>query len=92
MSEIKKEPIVVPPSWEWVNTSDDDAVIFTDHSHRDILRFVISELGEEIRFHVDDLLKDDTTPYVEVLYARYFNRYLTDAEVDEQVDQMRSEK
>lgn len=60
MSEIKKEPIIVPPSWEWVNTSDGDAVIFTDHSHRDILRFVISELGEEIRFHVDDLLKGDT--------------------------------
>jgi hypothetical protein len=59
MSEIKKEPIVIPPSWEWVNTSDDDAVIFTDHSHRDILRFVISELGEEIRFHVDDLLKNE---------------------------------
>jgi hypothetical protein len=56
VSEIKKDPIVVPSGWEWVNISDEDAVVFTDHSHRDILRFVISELGEEIRFHVDDLL------------------------------------
>jgi hypothetical protein len=38
------------------------------------------------------LSEDDTTPYVEVCKARYFNRYLTDAEVDEQVAQMRSEK
>lgn len=58
MSEIKKEPIVVPPGWEWVNSGDDDAVVFTDHSHRDILRFVISEIGDEVRLHVEDILAE----------------------------------
>jgi hypothetical protein len=43
-------------------------------------------------YHNTTLSEDDTTPYVEVRKARYFNRYLTDAEVDEQVAQMRSEK
>lgn len=57
MSEISTDPIVVPPGWEWVNMTDDEAIVFTNHhSHRDILRFVIGELGEEVRFHVDDLL------------------------------------
>jgi hypothetical protein len=32
------------------------------------------------------------TGKAKVRKARYFNRYLTDAEVDEQVAQMRSEK
>jgi hypothetical protein len=56
MSEITKDPIFIPHGFEWVNISGDDAVVFTDHSHRDILRFVISELGEETRFHVDEIL------------------------------------
>jgi hypothetical protein len=43
-------------------------------------------------YHNTTLSEDDTTPHVEVRKARYFNRYLTDAEVDEQVAQMRSEK
>jgi hypothetical protein len=43
-------------------------------------------------YHNTTLSEDDTTPHVEVRKARYFNRYLTDAEVDEQVAQMRSKK
>lgn len=54
--EIKKDPIVIPPGWEWVNTTDEEAVIFTDHSHCDILRFVISEIGEDALFYVKKLL------------------------------------
>lgn len=40
------------------------------------------------------IIEDTTPPYMEVKAskARYFNRYLTDAEVDDQVDQMRDEK
>jgi len=43
-------------------------------------------------YHNTTLSEDDTTPHVEVRRVRYFNRYLTDAEVDEQVAQMRSKK
>jgi hypothetical protein len=46
-------------------------------------------LGE---YHNTTLSEDDTTPYAKVRKTRYFNRYLTDAEVDEQVAQMRIEK
>jgi hypothetical protein len=50
-------------------------------------------LPEAVYYHTS-LAKDDTPPYIEVdlRKARYFNRCLTDAEVDEQVAEMRSEK
>lgn len=34
MSEIKKEPIIVHPGWEWVNTSDDDRRVRAFARHR----------------------------------------------------------
>ena len=58
VTEVIRDPIVIPPGWEWVNTTDDDAVLFTDHSHRDILRFVIGEIGDEVRLHVDEILRE----------------------------------
>jgi hypothetical protein len=58
VSEIKKAPITVLEGDGWTNDSGHDATIFTTHSHRDILRYVISEIGEEVRLHVDDLLKE----------------------------------
>lgn len=50
-------------------------------------------LPEGLYYHTS-LVKDDTPPYIELTprKAQYFNRYLTDAEVDEQVAQMRTEK
>jgi hypothetical protein len=43
-------------------------------------------------YYNTNLSEPYTSPYMKARKARYFNRYLTDAEVDEQVAQMRSEK
>lgn len=56
MSEIIKKPITLAPGDIFTDETD-EAIIFTArHTHRDILRYVIAELGDEARFHVDDLL------------------------------------
>lgn len=56
MSEITKPPIILAPG-EPFTDEEEQAVVFTAaHSHRDILRHVIADLGEETLFHVRDLL------------------------------------
>jgi hypothetical protein len=57
------------------------------------LKAEVQELMDELAYHgiyPNDLAALEKQPVVRK--ARYFNRYLTDAEVDEQVAQMRSEK
>jgi hypothetical protein len=59
MTEITNPPIEIIGGQTWRNEDDDPAIVFTvRHSHRDILRYVIGELGYEAAWHVDDLLKD----------------------------------
>lgn len=57
MSEITSEPVHLSEGESF--TADGDAIVFTErHSHRDILRYVIAELGEETMLHVAELLHE----------------------------------
>ena len=57
MTEIKHQPITILSGSAWTNDSDEPAMVFTaNHTHRDILRYVIADLGDETLFHVQDIL------------------------------------
>lgn len=55
--EVKSDGITLDPGATYVNETGDECLIFTsEHTHRDILRHVIAEIGDEVRLHVDQIL------------------------------------
>lgn len=59
--EIKTPPVIIEPGASFENVGDDTAVVFTEkHTWNDVLRWVIADLGEEARYHVDALLNEPT--------------------------------
>jgi uncharacterized small protein (DUF1192 family) len=80
-----------PHMVEVMTEAADRIEALTDENER--LKAEVQELMDELAYHgiyPNDLTATEKQPVVRK--ARYFNRYLTDAEVDEQVAQMRSEK
>jgi len=61
MSEIKLCPGVIPPGSVFTNKTDELVIFFTDeHSHSDILRYVIGDIGSDALFIVKDILQKET--------------------------------
>jgi hypothetical protein len=61
MSEILRPPTLLNDGDTF--QSEGDSVVFTEnHSYRDILRYVIAELGDEAAFHVADILELANAP------------------------------
>ncbi|WP_226018643.1 hypothetical protein [Novosphingobium sp. FKTRR1] len=59
MGEICTKPIELASGETWSNETDDDAIIFTAaHSHNDILRYVVKDIGADALVLVRELVGD----------------------------------